>query len=57
MTPTLFKQKTQTCYLHRGLLALAVYLLLASTSLVHNSLTQRLPLCPTAVTGRMAKFT
>ena len=33
MTPALFKQKTQTCYLHRGLLALAVYLLLASTSL------------------------
>ena len=34
MTPALFKQKTQTCYLHRGLLALAVYLLLASVSLV-----------------------
>ena len=34
MTLALFNWKTQTCYLHRGFLALAVYLLLASASLV-----------------------
>ena len=51
MKRALFKRRIHTCYLHKGLFALAVNLLLTSISLA-NLLTQGLPSRPVG----MSKF-